>query len=173
MTSKNLKVRIEQSIRMVEGLTEQQILILCNNVNTVIADATQEQMTMNVSDEVKRFFKTIGLLLREGSIWLGQDLKFKDINFTQTADKKVTYTEGWLLIRIKCVYPLYREKLIQQNKKPLDLGTLERHLKNSFAFDMKQSAVSHRFKLLQNPTNALCFRQKDLVELYDIDLMEN
>ena len=173
MTSKNLKMKIEQSIRTVKGLTAEQVLILCNNINAVLEEATQEQRALNTSDEVQRFFKTIGLLLREGSIWLGQDLKFKDINFTQTGDKKVVYTDGCLLIRMKCVYPLYREKLILQNKKPLDLGTLEKCLKSCDAFDRQQSTVTHRFKLLQNPTNAMCFRQKELVELYKIDLMEN
>jgi energy-coupling factor transporter ATP-binding protein EcfA2 len=140
--------------------------------NQVEIAITRQTQLMNTADEVQEFFTTIALMLRQGQIKDELDIRFKDLVFTQQGENSVNYTDGWLLIRMKNVYPIYRERLIRQNLKPLDAGTLERYLKSSSAYDSKASTGSHRFKSLQNPTNALCFLQKQVVELYKIDLTD-
>jgi len=143
-------------------------------LTTLVSAAINRQTAlMSTADETQQFWETVAMLLSQKQICNEKEIRFKAIAFTQKGDEKPIYNAGWVCIRLKYIYPLYRERLVRQNMKPLDSGTLEQYLKASAAWDLKESAKSQRFKLAGNPTNALCFSQKELVRNYDVDLTEH
>jgi len=113
---------------------------------------------MSTANEVQQFFEMVAFLLSNGLIKDGRDLHI---------------AEGVVKIRMVSVFPLYREYSRRQGSKPLDRGTLGNYMENSQAYCKKESKQpSHRFPLLQNPTNCVVFLQHDLRKLYGVDFQE-
>jgi hypothetical protein len=117
----------------------------------------QSQM-MATSNEVQQFWEMVGFLLSSKLIQNGVDLHLKN---------------DYVYIRLVTIVPLYRDYSRRQGNRALDKGTLVNYLQNSPAYVENESKTSsHRFPLLQNPTNAMVFLQADLKKLYSVDLSE-
>ena len=145
-----------------------------SELTLLVEKAIDRQTTMmNTADEVQHFFEIVGVLLREHKIKDESEIKFHNLQFKYTGEgdeQQIVYSGGIVIFRMKLIYPLYRERLIRLNMKPLDAGTLERYLKSSVCYEKDASCRNYRFRSLQNPTTGLCFLQSKLVEKYDIDL---
>lgn len=158
-----------------------------SQLTALIEKAIERQtVMMNTADEVQHFFETVGLMLRQGQIKVESEIKFQNMEHKMieiTRDvlvngkvikvkddqPKIEYISGIVCMRMKYIYPLYRERLIRMNMKPLDAGTLDRYLNNSICYDKQASLKNYRFKNVSVPTSAMCFLQKGIVEKYDID----
>lgn len=113
---------------------------------------------MSTANEVQQFFEMVAFLLSNGLIKDGRDVHISD---------------GVVKIRMVSVFPLYREYARRQGSKPLDRGTLGNYMENSQAFMKKESKQgSHRFPLLQNPTNCIVFLQGEIAKLYGVNFSE-
>lgn len=113
---------------------------------------------MRTSNEVQQFFEMTAFLL-----------SVKEIEH----EKDLYICQGLIKIRPVTIIPLYREYSTRQRLKPLDRGTLTNYLTNSPAYCEKETKQgSHRFPLLQSPTNAMVFLQTSVKDLYGIDFNE-
>lgn len=115
----------------------------------------RQNSMMSTANEVQQFFEMIAFLLSTGLIRDGKDMYIKG---------------GSIMLRMVTIFPLYREYSRRQGIKAIDRGTLGNYLQNSPAYIEEESKKSsHRFPELQNPTNAVCFLQHKVEELYSVD----